>query len=119
MALDGSEVRSHLVAKRHGNRLLEIAATHDGGIAIAARKTGKCRGNPCKLSVDDRQTFADLQDRRSVGDVLRRRAPMTVFAQLVTAQRIELRNHAKDRIADALGLLPQLVHVDLTEVAVA
>jgi hypothetical protein len=35
------------------------------------------------------------------------------------AQLVDLRHHAQDRVADALGLLAQPVHVDLVQVAVA
>ena len=44
---------------------------------------------------------------------------MAVLAELVAAQRVELRHHAEDRIADAFGLLTQLRQIDLVEPAVA
>ena len=66
-----------------------------------------------------RERLANLQHRRGVGDVLRRRAPVAVLAEPVAAQRVELRHDTEDRVADALGLRLQLVHVDLADVAVA
>ena len=80
---------------------------------------GHRRGDRRELALDDRQPLADLQHGRGVGDVLRGRAPVAVLAELVAAQRVELRDDAEDRVADALGLLAQLGHVDLVEPAVA
>src|SRR4030095_10222223 len=45
--------------------------------------------------------------------------PVAVLAEPITAKSVELRHDAENRIADALGLRLELVHVDLADVAVA
>ena len=119
MALDRRQQPGHLVAEGHGNGLLQVAAADHRRQAMCLRVLGHRRRDRRKFAIDDRQAFADLQHRGGVGDVLRGRAPVAVFAELVAAQRVELRHHAEDRVADALGLLAQLDHVDLVEPAVA
>ena len=110
----------HLVAEGHRNRLLQVAAADHRRVSGAACA---CLASAAEIAASSRSTmreaFADLQHRRGVGDVLRRRAPVAVLAELVAAQRVELRHDAEDRVADALGLLAQLGHVDLVESAVA
>jgi len=119
MTFDRAQQAGHLVAEGHGNRLLQVAAADHRREPMHLRMLGhRCRDR-CELALDDGQAFADLQDGRGVGDVLRGRAPMAVLAELVAAERVELRDDAEDRIADPLGLLAQLGHVDLIEPAVA
>ena len=59
--------------------------------------------------------LADLHDGRGVGDVLGGRAPVAPFAEAALAELDELRHHRQHRIADALGLLLQLVDVELID----
>ena len=118
MPLHGGQQSGHLVAEGHGNRLLEVAAPDHRRVAVAPRQIGQTGGDGGQIILDDRQRLADLEHRRGVRDVLRRGAPVAVFAQLVAAQRIKLRDDAKDGIADPLRLLAQLRHIDLVDGAV-
>src|SRR4030095_11839051 len=119
VADDRSEDCRHLVAEGYRYRLLQIAATNDWRVSVAARQSGERLTDGLQLIVDDPQTFTDLHDCRRVRDVLRPRAPVAIFAEVIPAQRIQLRDNAQNRIADALGLSAQLVHVDLADVAMA
>ena len=119
VALDGREQSGHLVAEGHRNRLLQVAAADHRRVAVRLRVARHRPRDRRQLALDDGKPLADLQHGGGVGDVLRRRAPVAILAELVAAQRVQLRHHAEDRIADALGLLPQLGHVDLVEPAVA
>ena len=118
MALDRGENRRHLVAERDRNRLLQIAATGHRRVAMFASELHQRRRNPDKLVLDDRQPLPDLQHRRRIGDVLGRRAPVAVLTELVATERVQLRDDAENRIADALGLRAQLVEIELRDVAV-
>ena len=64
------------------------------------------------------EALADLHDRRGVGDVLRGGAPVAPFAEIALAEIDELRHDRQHRVADALGLLLQLLDVELVELAV-
>jgi hypothetical protein len=75
--------------------------------------------NGLQVGVDQVQPLAYQHHGGGIADVLRSRAPVTVFAELVAAQRIDLRHDAKDRVTDALRLGAQLGHVDLADIAVA
>ena len=105
MALDGGAGSSPSCSRRSRESPAAGCCGRPSACRDAARELGQRRRDRRQLGVDDRQPLADLQHRRGVGDVLRRRAPVAVFAELVAAQRVELRDDAEDRIADALGLL--------------
>ena len=71
-------------------------------------RSSACRGASCASSAiaaeiaasspsTSVQRLADLQHRGGVGDVLRGGAPVAVLAELVAAQRVELRDDAEDR----------------------
>src|SRR5256886_17002934 len=60
----------------------------------------------------------NLQYLRRVGHILRRRTPMAILAEPVSARGGELLHEAEHWRADALGVLAELVHVDLVERAV-
>ena len=119
MAQHRGQDRRHLVAERHRNRLLQVAAPDDRRVAVALGESRERTRDRLQLGVDDREPLADLQHGRGVGDVLRGGAPVAVFAELVAAQRVQLRDDTQDRIADALRLRAELLHVDLADVAVA
>ena len=119
MTFDRAQKARHLVAEGHRNGLLQVAAADHRRETVRLRMLGHGRRDRSQLALDDGETFADLQHRGGVGDVLRRRTPMAVLAELVPAERVELRDNAEDRIADALGLLAQLGHVNLVEATVA
>jgi hypothetical protein len=116
--LHGGQQTRHLVAEGDGNGLLKIAAADHRRVAVAPRQIRQTGGEGGQIVLHDRQGLADLKHRRGIRDVLRRGAPVAVFAQLVAAQRVELRDDAKDGIADPFRLLAQFHHVDLVNGAV-
>ena len=58
-----------------------------------------------KIGSDQIERLANLQYRRRVGDILRRRAPVAILAEPVFAPGGELLHEAEHRRADALGVL--------------
>ena len=119
VALDRREQPRHLVAERHGDGLLQVAATDHRGVPVLAGEARQGRRDRGQLVVDQVERLADLQHRGGVGDVLGRGAPVAVLAEAVAAEGVDLVDHGDDGIADALGLPAQLDHVDLVEAAVA
>ena len=118
MAFDRGEQLGHLEAEGDRNRLLQVASRDHRRVAVPLREIGERGRDGAQIVVDELERLAHLQHRRGVGNVLRGRAPVAVLAKLVAAQRVQLRDHTQDRIANALGLLLELAHVDLVDRAV-
>ena len=119
MALETREDGGHLETEGQRYGLLQIAASDHRCVAIAARQFRQRVRNGLQVGVDQVEPLAYQHHGGGVGDVLRGRAPVTVFAELVAAQRIDLRHDAQYRVADALRLGAQLGHVDLADIAIA
>ena len=118
MALEGGEIGRALVAEGDRHRLLQVAAAGHRRVAVFLRQRRERVGNIVDVLLDDREALADLHDGRGVGDVLGGGAPVAPFAETALAEIDELRDHRQHRIADPLGLLLQLLDVELVELAV-
>src|SRR5450759_3531668 len=88
-------------------------------VAIFFGECGQRVGDGVDLLLENVERFADLHDGGGVGDVLGGGAPVAPFAEPALAQLDELLDHREHRVADALGRLLELGHVDVLGVAVA
>ena len=118
VALEGGEIGRALVAEGDRHRLLQVAAAGHRRVAIFLRQRRERVRNGVDVLLDERERLADLHDGGGVGDVLGGGAPVAPFAQAALAELDELRHHRQHRIADALGLLLQLLDVEVIDLAV-
>src|SRR5260221_11063674 len=70
------------------------------------------------IRFNQRECFAHQQHRRRIRDILRRRAPMTVLAEAISAERVQLPHHTQDRVADALAVVLKFREMVLLDTAV-
>ncbi len=103
------------MAERDGDRLLQIAATRHGRIAITASEVGQVAGDGCQVVLDQQECLPDLQDGSGIRDILGGRSPVAVLSQMIRAGGHELLHHWQDGIADQLRLGLELRHVDDVE----
>ena len=93
-----------LKPKVNGIACCRVAAADHRRIAIAARQLRQGVRNGLQIGVDQVEPLAYQHHGGGVGDVLRGRAPVAILAELVAAQRVDLRHDAENRVADPLGL---------------
>ena len=104
MPLHCGEQRGHLIAERNRHSLLLIRASDHWSVAVLAREGGQDVSDLAEIHFDERECLAHLQHCRRISDVLRRRVPMAVLAEAISAEGVQLPHHTEDRIADTLGV---------------
>jgi len=118
VAFDAGQDARHLVAESDRRGLLEVAAADDRCVAVPASQRSERIGQVLEIRFHQREGLTDLQDRGGICDVLRRCAPVAVFAQSVPAVGIDLIDYRDDRVPNLLGLGLEPRPVDLAGLAV-
>jgi hypothetical protein len=113
--LHGAQQAGHLVAEGHRNGLLQVAAADHRRVAVFAGQLGQASASAAR-SASTSASASRICSTVAVSVMSCVVAPQWQYSPSLSRHScVDLRDHAQHRVADAFGLLAQLVHVDVVE----